>query len=76
MLLQQVVRVTKNRQVTIPKELRDKYGIKAGDQLILEAVKEGMLLRKMRLSDMVGIDAGYATVEQVNQMIDKMREEY
>ena len=29
-----------------------------------------------KLLDMAGIDAGYGTPEEINKMIDKLREEY
>ena len=39
--------------------------------------RQGILFKPIpNLLDMAGIDAGYATVEQVNKMIDILREEY
>ena len=72
-----VVKVTRRGQTTIPLKIRQKCGIKEGDKLIVELTDKGILFKPvMKLSDMAGIDSGYATVEQVNKMIDKLREEY
>jgi AbrB family looped-hinge helix DNA binding protein len=72
-----VVKVTRRGQTTIPVEIRDQYGIKEGDKLLVEVTEKGILFKPVpRLLDMAGIDAGYATPEQINKMIDKLREEY
>ena len=72
-----IVKVTRRGQTTIPLEIRKKCGIKEGDKLIVELIDKGVLFKPIRkLSDMVGIDAGHATVEEVDKMIDKLREEY
>ena len=72
-----IVKVTRRGQTTIPLEIRQKCGIKEGDKLIVEATEQGVLFKPIpNLLDMAGIGAGYATVEQVNKMIDKLREEY
>jgi len=72
-----VVKVTRRGQTTIPQSLRQQYGIKEGDRLIVEATENGILFKPIpNLLDMAGIDAGYATPEQVNKMIDRLREEY
>ncbi len=72
-----IVKVTRRGQTTIPQNLRKRFNIKEGDRLIVEATENGILFKPVpNILDMVGIDAGYATVEQVNKMIDKLREEY
>ncbi len=72
-----VVKITRRGQTTIPQKIRKQCGIKEGDMLIVEATERGILFKPIpNILDMVGIDAGYATVEQVNKMIDKLREEY
>lgn len=72
-----IVKVTRRGQTTIPAEFREKYAIKEGDKLIVEATDNGILFKKvLKLEDMAGIDAGYATTEQINKIIDKIREEY
>jgi antitoxin PrlF len=75
--MENVVKVTRRGQTTIPAEFREKFEIKEGDKLIVEATENGILFKKItRLEDMAGIDAGHATPQQVNKMIDKLREEH
>lgn len=72
-----IVRISINGQVTIPKKLREQFGIKTGEKLIVKATKKGILFQKVpRLEDMAGIDANYGTPAGIKKMIDKLREEY
>jgi AbrB family looped-hinge helix DNA binding protein len=72
-----IVKVTRRGQTTIPQKIRQQCGIKEGDRLIVEATENGVLFKPIpNMLDLIGVDAGYATVEQVNKMIDKLREEY
>ena len=75
-VMENIVKVTRRGQTTIPAEFREKYEIKEGDKLFVEATEEGILFKKVPcLEDLAGIDAGHATPHQVNKMIDKLREE-
>jgi AbrB family looped-hinge helix DNA binding protein len=74
--VRRIVKVGKNGRVTIPKDIRTQCGIKEGSLLIAEATENGIIFKLASILDMVGIDAGYATVEEVNKMVDKLREEY
>jgi AbrB family looped-hinge helix DNA binding protein len=75
--MQSIVKVTRRGQTTIPVELRQKMGIKEGDQLMVEATEKGILFRRIpRLEDMAGVDAKYGKVEEIKKEIDKIREEY
>lgn len=40
-------RITDKGQTTIPKELREKYGIEPGDRVIWEDTEEGIVIRKV-----------------------------
>jgi len=72
-----IVKVTRRGQTTIPQKFRQQYGIKEGDQLLVEATKEGILLKVIpKLEDSAGIYAKYGNVEEIKREIDKMREEY
>lgn len=72
-----IVKVTRRGQTTIPMKIRGQCGIKEGDRLFVEVTEKGILFKPIpKLEDMAGIDAGYATPEQINKMIDKLREEY
>jgi len=72
-----VVKVTRRGQTTIPVKIRKQCEIKEGDKLIVEVTEKGILFKPIpKLVDMAGIDAGYGTPEEINKMIDKLREEY
>jgi len=75
--MENTVKITRRGQTTIPLKIRRQCGLKEGDRLTVEATENGILFKPVpNLLDMAGIDAAYATVEQVNKMIDKLREEY
>jgi len=75
--VQNIVKVTRRGQTTIPSEFRQKLGIKVGDQLLVEATEQGVLFRPIRkLEDCAGIYAKYGKVEEIKKEIDKLREEY
>ena len=73
----QKVKVTRKGQTTIPIQIRQQLGIKEGDDLMVEATEEGVLFKRIpRLTELAGIFAGHAEVEELKKEIDKMREEY
>jgi len=75
--MENIVKVTRRGQTTIPAELRDKLGIKEGDELMVEATEKGILFKPIRkLEDCAGIYAKYGKVEEIKKEIDKLREEY
>lgn len=73
-----VVKVTRKGQTTIPVELRQKLGIKEGDELFVEATDQGQILFKpiRKLEDCAGIYSKYGKPEEIKKQIDKLREEY
>lgn len=75
--MQNIVKVTRRGQTTIPVEFREKLGIKEGDELLVEATEKGILFKPIpKLEDMAGIDAEYGTPEEIKKEVDKLREEY
>ena len=44
-------KVTKKGQITIPKDVREKLGIKVGDKIIFESSGKGILIRKKEDAD-------------------------
>ncbi len=44
-------KISKKGQITIPKDIREKMGLKAGDKVIFETFAEGFLIRKKEESD-------------------------
>ena len=58
--MENIVKITRNGQVTIPKKQREKFGFKEGDKLIVEATENGILFRKIpKLEEMAGAEAKY-----------------
>jgi AbrB family looped-hinge helix DNA binding protein len=75
--MENVVKVTRRGQTTIPVEFRHKLGIKEGDELLVEVTEHGVLFKPIRrLEDCAGIYAKYGKVEEIKKQIDKLREEY
>ena len=66
--------VTRKGQTTIPKELREKYGLKEGTRLDVFDTGEGVLLRKaLATADLMG--TGKGTFKELVKRLDKMRRE-
>ena len=57
------MRLTQKGQVTVPKSLRDRYGLKTGMELEFEATEGGVLLRP----------AGVNKLAQVREAIESVR---
>jgi AbrB family looped-hinge helix DNA binding protein len=75
--VENVVKVTRRGQTTIPQKIRQQCGVKEGDRLLVEVSDKGILFKPIpNILDMAGIDAGYATIDEVKKMVDKLREEY
>jgi len=75
--VQVTVKVTRRGQTTIPKELRERFQIKEGDQLLVEITEKGILFKVIpRLEQLAGIDAKYGEKEEIKREIEKLREEY
>jgi AbrB family looped-hinge helix DNA binding protein len=70
------VSVTRKGQITIPVELRRKFGIEEGSRV--EVLERGgvIVIRKvLSIFDLAGSGAGKADVEVLKRMLDQMREE-
>jgi AbrB family looped-hinge helix DNA binding protein len=68
--------VTRKGQITIPVEIRRKFGIEESSKV--EVVEEqGMIVIKKRPSifDLAGSGAGKGDVDELKRMLDQMREE-
>lgn len=46
-----IVKVTRNSQITIPKDIRDKIGIKEGDKVEVSVEGDKVVIRKVELED-------------------------
>jgi AbrB family looped-hinge helix DNA binding protein len=72
--LESEVVVTKKGQTTIPVSLRRKYKIEEGTRLAVLDTEEGILLKpKQSFWDLIGSGSKYATVEEMNKLLDKLR---
>jgi len=65
-----MVTVTKKYQVTIPKEVREALGIRAGDEVVFVKTKEGYVIK--RLEDFVKEMADLA--KDIDETIEETRE--
>ena len=71
------VKVTRRGQTTIPVEIRKKLGIKEGDELLVEATRDGVLFKVIpKIEELAGVDSEFGSVEEVKREIEKLREEY
>jgi len=39
-------KISKKGQITIPKDVREKLGLKVGDKVVFESISQGILIRK------------------------------
>ena len=70
------VQVTSKGQITIPIELRRKYNIEEGGRVeVVEEDGKITVKRAPSFYDLAGVDAGKASVKEMKQMLDRMREE-
>jgi len=70
------VLVTRKGQITIPVELRRKFGIEEGSRVEVVEEEGGLVIRKFQsIFDLAGSGAGKGDVEELKRMLDRMREE-
>ena len=67
-------RVGERGQVTIPKALRTRYGVKPGQEVVFEEHEDGLLIRKVARDDPVRALLGRVTHElDVDQYLEQAR---
>lgn len=77
--MQQRARVTSKGQITVPKEIRDALGVRAGDSLIFEVENGGAKVRVVRkpvsFADYAGAwrEGEGMTIEEVNAYVRDLR---
>jgi antitoxin PrlF len=75
--MENIVKVTRRGQTTIPVEFRQKLGIEEGDELAVEITDKGILFKPIpKLEELAGVDAKYGTPEELKKELEKLREEY
>ena len=66
--------MTRKGQLTVPVEIRRKYGIVQGSKVVFEDTPKGIVLKVVpKVEDLAGVDAGKMKIEQALKIIDKMR---
>lgn len=70
--------MTSKGQVTIPKELRDKFGLKEGDGVLMVPANEGILLkhRMNSMRNLRGLMRKEVDLKKASTFIDKARSEW
>ena len=70
------VLVTRKGQITIPVEIRRKFGIMEGSKVEVAEEEGSIVIRKLQsIFDLAGSGAGKGDVEKLKRMLDQMREE-
>lgn len=68
--------VTRKGQITIPVEIRRKFGIEESSRVEVVEEKGMIVIRKLRsIFDLAGNGAGKGDVEELKKRLDQMREE-
>lgn len=68
--------VTRKGQITIPIEIRQKYGIEVGSRVEIVEEEGKIFIRKLSsIFDLAGSGAGKASVEELKRVLDEMRKE-
>ncbi len=69
--------VTRKGQVTIPVELRKKYGIREGMKMEVVDASTGVMLRPIpAFGDLAGVDAGKYTHSEMAERLDRLRQRW
>ena len=68
-------RITSKGQATIPQELREKYGLEPGDEVIWEEGEDGILVKKRTETGARGLLAGDLTEDERERLADDLEAE-
>jgi len=68
--------VKKKGQTTIPVRIRKKFKIEEGTRLKVIETEDSIILKpKKSIWDMIGSGSEFATVKEMNKLLDKLRHE-
>lgn len=69
------VRISSKGQITLPKELREKYRLREGDEALVLPAEDGVLIKRKMVS-LRGFLAGKLDVEGFEKDIKRLRREW
>jgi len=68
-------RISSKGQITLPKELREKYRLRSGDEALVLPAEEGILIKQRKVS-LRGILAGKLDIERFEKDLKNLRKEW
>jgi AbrB family looped-hinge helix DNA binding protein len=71
----ETTRITRKGQVTIPKELREEFGLEEGDELLWQKAEDGIRVRKATQSAGRGMLVDDVPEEKREEMAEEMEAE-
>lgn len=75
-MTEKVVSITSKGQLTIPKNLREKFGLKEGTKAIAIETSKGVLIKPIpHLSELMGVDAETLADMDIHAEIREVRRE-
>lgn len=73
--MSETTRITRKGQTTIPQELREKYGLEPGDEVVWEESEDGLVVRKRKRSGARGALAPDATPAERRAIAEELTRE-
>ncbi len=73
--MSETTRITRKGQTTIPQDLREKYGLEPGDEVVWEESEAGLVVKKRRRSGARGSLAPDATREERKAIAEELTRE-
>ena len=69
------IRISPKGQVTLPKPMRERYGLRLGTEAMAEPVEEGILIRP-RVTSIQGLIPPDVDLEVVERELEELRSEW
>jgi AbrB family looped-hinge helix DNA binding protein len=73
--MSETTRITRKGQTTVPKELREKYGLEPGDTVVWEETDDGIVLRKTEKTEARGLLAGDLSEDERRAIAEELGDE-
>ena len=68
--------VTRNYQITLPKDIREITGIEIGEKMVTEVVEKGILIKKLNKSPVDRAFGIWKTKDSGIKFVDKIRKDW